>query len=228
MAAGTGTDTTSTLHAALSPGWAADAPPAAPAVLLLMHGFGSNERDLAELGPVLADGQPADLPWASLRAPHSMPRGGHAWFPIVVPGEPEPGPLAFATDAVWRWVDAHLAPRTRIIAAGFSQGGLMATQLLRTRPERVAATVVLSGFVLAAAQAADERLAADRPAVFWGRGSADRVITAAAVDRTSQWLPAHSALVERVYPGLAHGVNGEEIADIRSFLAARLAAEAGR
>ena len=54
-------------------------------------------------------------------------------------------------------------------AVGFSQGGLMATQLLRTRPGRVAATVVLSGFVQAAPQPADEQLAAERPAVFWGR-----------------------------------------------------------
>ena len=46
-------------------------------------------------------------------------------------------------------------------AVGFSQGGLMATQLLRTRPGRVAATVVLSGFVQA--DAAAGRRAAGRP-----------------------------------------------------------------
>jgi pimeloyl-ACP methyl ester carboxylesterase len=40
--------------------------------------------------------------------------------------------------------------RPAVAAVGFSQGGLMATQLLRTRPERVAAIVVLSGFVQAA------------------------------------------------------------------------------
>ena len=85
-------------------------------------------------------------------------------------------------------------------AAGFSQGGLMATQLLRTRPERVAATVVLSGFVQAAPQPANERLATERPAVFWGRGARDPMISADAIEGTRQWLAAHSALTERVYP----------------------------
>ena len=39
-------------------------------------------------------------------------------------------------------LDEVLDPATRILSVGFSQGGLMATQLLRTRPERIAATVV--------------------------------------------------------------------------------------
>jgi phospholipase/carboxylesterase len=99
----------------------------------------------------------------------------------------------------------------------------MATQLLRTRPERIAATVVLSGAIHAAPQPADEQLAAERPAVFWGRGARDQVITADAIKRTAQWLPAHSTLTERVYPGLAHGIDNQEISDVRAFLRERIA-----
>ena len=87
---------------------------------------------------------------------------------------------------------------------------VMATQLLRTRPERVAATVVLCGFVQAAPQPADERLAARRPAVFWGRGARDSMIPADAIEGTRQWLTTHSTLTERVYPGLAHGIGNQE------------------
>ena len=98
-------------------------------------------------------------------------RGGSRRL-CVVPAHrawrPDP---ARATGAAWQWIDAHLAPDATVAAVGFSQGGLMATQLLRTLPERIAATVVLSGFVQAAPQLADERLAARRPAVFWGRGA---------------------------------------------------------
>jgi len=121
-------------------------------------------------------------------------------------------------EAAWQWIDAHMAPDATVAAVGFSQGGLMATQLLRTRPERVAATVVLSGFVQAAPQPADERLAARRPAVFWGRGARDPMIPADAIEGTRQWLTAHSTLTERVYPGLAHGIGNQEIADVRAFL----------
>ena len=133
----------------------ADWTPDAPAALVLFHGYGANEQDLVPLGPLLA---PA-LPWAALRALLRVAPGGYAWFPLTALGDRDP---ARVTDAVWQWIDAHLTPDAKVAAVGFSQGGLMATQLLRTRPERVAATVVLSGFVQATAQPADEQLAADR------------------------------------------------------------------
>jgi phospholipase/carboxylesterase len=185
------------------------------AVALLLHGFGSNERDLAGLVPALG----LDVPWASLRAP--LPAGpGAAWFEITTPGSPDAEPVGAATAAIWTWVDEHLDAATRVVPIGFSQGGLMATQLLRTRPERVLAPVVLGGFVLGAPQPADGELAATRPPAFWGRGAEDRVIAAHAVARTNDWLPRHSTLVERVYPGLAHGISADELTDVREFLAA--------
>ena len=176
------------LYGEVSAGWTPDTPVA----LVLFHGYGANERDLAPLGPMLA---PA-LPWAALRAPLGVAPGGYAWFPPVALGDRDP---ARATDAAWQWIDAHMAPDATVAAVGFSQGGLMATQLLRTRPERVAATVVLSGFVQAAPQPADEQLAAERPAVFWGRGARDPMIPADAIEGTRQWLTAHCTLTERVW-----------------------------
>ena len=199
------------LHAEFSADWTPDAPLA----LLFLHGYGANERDLAPLGPMLA----LAVPWVSLRAPVRVAPGGYAWFPVLSPGGPDP---ADATDAVWQWIDAYLNPDAKVAVVGFSQGGLMATQLLRTRPERIAATVVLSGFVHAVPQPADERLRAGRPAVFWGRGARDGMITADAVERTRQWLPAHSTLTDRVYPDLAHGIGDRETDDVRAFLIGQL------
>lgn len=200
-----------TLRAEVSADWAREAPLA----LILLHGYGADERDLASLGPMLA----LATPWASLRAPLPVAGGGYAWFPVSPSGDPDP---ARATDAVWRWVAGNLNPDAKIAVVGFSQGGLMATQLLRTHPERVAATVVLSGWVLAAPQPADGRLEAERPAVFRGRGDRDRLIAAEAVERTSRWLPTHSALTDRVYPGLAHGIADREVDDVRTFLIGQL------
>lgn len=185
-----------------------------PVVAILLHGYGSSELDLAGLAPHAVPG----LPWASLRAPLVLGRGSFAWFTISTPGNPEPGPVDAAVQAIWRWVDATLDPGTRLVPVGFSQGGLMATELLRTRPERVAGTVVLGGFVQGAARPADDRLAESRPAVFWGRGSEDGVIAQDAVDRTEAWLPGHSTLTRRVYPGLAHGISPEETSDVAAFV----------
>jgi phospholipase/carboxylesterase len=196
-----------------SDGWSAQVAEATPVVLLL-HGYGSNENDLAGLVPALG----LSLPWASLRAPLELGNGGAAWFTITTPGNPDPEPVAQATEAIWAWVDANVASTTPVIPIGFSQGGLMASQLLRTRPERVLAPIVLGGFVLGAAQPGDATLAESLPPVFWGRGAEDRVIGEPAILRTSAFLPTHSTLVERMYPGLAHGINAAEIDDVRSFL----------
>jgi phospholipase/carboxylesterase len=202
--------------------WTDDVPGAAHVVLLL-HGYGANERDLAGLAPALG----LTLPWASLRAPLESHSGGAAWFAITTPGNPDPEPVAEATDAIWAWVDEHLDPAVRVVPIGFSQGGLMATQLLRTRPERVVAPVVLGGFVQAAAQPGDSALSAARPPVFWGRGAEDRVIAESAVARTAAWLPQHSRLTARIYPGLAHGIDAAEVADVREFLATHASSAPG-
>lgn len=191
-------------------------------VALLLHGYGSNEHDLAGLVPAIG----LALPWASLRAPLELAPGASAWFALTMPGDPDPTPVMEATESIWAWVDSSAGPEARVVPIGFSQGGLMASQLLRTRPRRVLAPVVLAGFVLGTEQPADADLLAERPAAFWGRGDADRVITPDAIARTAAFLPQHTTLVERIYRGLAHGVSAEEIDDVRAFLAAEVGAEA--
>ena len=210
----TGPERLAPLRAVAAPPFAWGAAPGAGCV----HGAGAAQHALGGLATAL----PVGVPWVSLRGPLDLAGGGAAWFQITTPGNPDPGPLAEATDAIWEFVDEYLAPGARVVPIGFSQGGLMATQLLRTRPERVAATAVLGGFVQGAAQAADEKLAASRPAVFWGRGALDRVIAEHAVQRTADWLPGHATVTERVYPGLAHGINAAEVDDLRGFLAEHL------
>jgi len=192
--------------------------PESGAVVLFLHGFGSNEHDLSTLAEPLNLG----LPWASLRAPLELGNGGAAWFQIITPGVPDAAPVEQATEMIWAWVDENLDPGIKIIPIGFSQGGLMASQLLRTRPERVVATTILGGFVLGAAQSGDASLAERLPAVFWGRGQQDQVIAPVAIERTSDFLPWHSTLTERIYPGLAHGINADELLDVRSHVESQL------
>jgi phospholipase/carboxylesterase len=211
-----------TLRDVRSRDWSAGAA-AAPAVVILLHGYGSNEHDLTGLIPALN----LALPWASLRAPVDLGTGGAAWFPITTPGNPGAEPVAAATETIWAWIDAHLPATTLVVPIGFSQGGLMASQLLRTRPDRVLAPVVLGGFVLGAAQPGDDALAESRPPVFWGRGAEDRVIGEPAISRTSAYLPRHSTLVERVYPGLGHGIDATELGDVNAFITQHVGVSAG-
>ncbi|WP_218712915.1 alpha/beta hydrolase [Arthrobacter sp. BF1] len=208
-----------TLRDVRSPGWSAtDAP---ETLVLFLHGYGSNEHDLLQLAPALG----LELPWASLRAPLDLGNGGAAWFSITTPGNPDAAPVEEATEAIWAWIDNNVNPATRVVPVGFSQGGLMASQLLRTRPQRVVAPVVLGGFVLGAAQPGDSLLLEQRPALFWGRGAEDRVIAPIAITRSGEFLPVHTTLTEHVYPGLAHGINASELNDVRDFITLEVGAQ---
>lgn len=180
----------------------------------MMHGYGSNERDLPSLAPFL----PAQLPWVSLRAPIAMGYGGYAWFHLPDGDWLRQGPIEDATAQVWEWIDTNVGADAPIAALGFSQGGLMASQLLRTRPDRVTDTVILAGFVLETPQPGDTALAASRPPVFWGRGAADAVIPTEHIASAQDFLSTHTTLEERVYPGLAHSITAEEMAHAREYL----------
>ena len=186
-------------------------------ILVLLHGYGSHEADLVGLAPHL----PHELATVSVRAP--LPAGaGYAWVPIVIPGRPDPAATQDAADAVLTWLDATVPATTPVALLGFSQGGLMVTHLMRTRPERFFAGVVLSGFVADAVVPGDDELARLAPPVFFGRGDRDQVITEEAFARTSAWLAQHATTTEVVYPGLSHGIAAEEIEQVAAFLRANL------
>ncbi|GAA4373613.1 alpha/beta hydrolase [Agromyces bauzanensis] len=186
-------------------------------LLLLLHGYNSNEGDLFGLAPYL----PLEPAIASLRAP-IFTGYGHAWFPFL--GEDADRALEAAdaaTDAILAWIDRAAPDAPAIGLLGFSQGGAMALELLRRAPERFGFAVNLSGFALPGEREGDARLAALGTPVFWGRGTSDDVISAEYIARTQQWLPEHAGLDERIYEGLGHSIAERELADIAAFLRAR-------
>lgn len=192
-------------------------------LLVLLHGYGSHEHDLAPLTTQLNPGPVV----ASLRAP--LPAGpGYAWFPITDParaGEPDPDLANAAVAGVLRWLEETQAlTRTPgpVGLLGFSQGGAMVTHLIRHHPELFACGVVLSGFTVPGLLGGDEALAQVAPPVYWARGDADPIIPAAAIARTEEFLRRHTTLSARIFAGLGHGVAAAEIEEVADFLAAHL------
>lgn len=182
-------------------------------LLVLMHGRGSDENDLFALTPVL----PPEAVVASLRAP--LPLGAaYSWFPVAQPGLPSPHAAADATMAVLDWLDrvGHSGPTWLL---GFSQGGAMVTQLLRFDAQRFDKFVNLSGFSIHGELPNDGSLETLRPPLFWGRDPADPVIPRDAVERTASWLPGHTTLTKREYPGVGHSISREELDEVNAFLA---------
>lgn len=182
-------------------------------LLVVLHGYGASQHDLVPLLPHLGHRASA----AFLQAPIPLGPGARAWFPLQIsPGNTDLGAegaeVATAASHVRTWLDEH-AEGQEVVLLGFSQGGATALEVARTRPDGIIAVVVLSGFVVGTHPGPG-----DLP-IFFGHGSADRVIPPELTAQTSAWLASNPRVTERSYPGLPHAVDGRELADVAAFLA---------
>lgn len=189
-------------------------------LLVLLHGYGADERDLFGLVPYL----PPEFVVAAVRAPLNppFPAPGYSWYPIEGLDGRDPGHVTDAASRLHEWLDV-VAPAGAVGLLGFSQGAAVALQAMRLAPERFAFAVNLSGYATPGHLDGDTALAERRPPVFWGRGTRDDVIPAFLVEHTVAWLPEHAELSGRVYTGLTHSVSEPELDDVRVFLEKQLA-----
>ncbi|WP_026553981.1 alpha/beta hydrolase [Arthrobacter sp. 35W] len=186
-------------------------------LLVLLHGYGSNEADLFGLVEML----PEEFTIASVRAGEQA-GPGFAWFPLRADVSYSLDTVKTATEETAAWIDTVKGDHSSVSLLGFSQGMCMATSLARHRPSDYAAVVGLSGFVVDADGDPffqDEVLAEAKIPVFWGRDQADPVIPEAAVEYTNTWLRGHSKITKVLYTGIWHGINAQEMAHVKEFLA---------
>lgn len=195
---------------------------AARPLLVLLHGYGADERDLWGLVPHL----PEAFVVASVRAPFAAPwpAPGYSWYPIDALATRDPAGVTAAGASLLAWLDDEAADAASIGVLGFSQGASVAIQAMRLNPSRLAFAINLSGYAAPGDLEHDAALSTLRPPVFWGRGTNDDVIPPALVAHTTMWLPEHVELSGRVYQGLTHSISEAELADVRAFLDARVAA----
>ncbi|MFS0713053.1 alpha/beta hydrolase-fold protein [Microbacterium sp. 2P01SA-2] len=201
---------------------AAPAERAGRPLLVMMHGYGSDENDLFALVPHL----PSEYVVAAVRAPLAppFPTPGWSWYPIEGLNGRDPQAATASARALTDWIDAERGDAASVGLLGFSQGGVMAIEALRVRPDDYAFAVTLSGYANPGDLDTDADLAARRPPVFWGRGALDDVIPPALITHTAQWLPGRVDLSGRVYPDLGHAVSADELRDVATFLHKQLPA----
>lgn len=191
-------------------GGAQDAP-----IVLLMHGLGSDERDLASLVPFL----PPVFEYVSVRGIFRYVQG-FAWFDMpVAPDRPEA--IEASSAAVEEWIAAQ--DRPVVGAIGFSQGGAVALQLLRRDPHALRFVVNLSGFPFPAAMQGDTALAEVRPPALWGHGGMDPLYDPEREQAVREFMGAHTALEEERRPQLGHAVDEIELRAVAAFLQRRAA-----
>ena len=130
-------------HEALAPRIAINQPP----LLVLLHGYGSNEEDLLQIAPYLPD----QLRIVSLRAPFMLMPGSNAWFAI----EPSTNglvcdvtqaqlALVVLNESIDEAIRIYGTDPQHTFVAGFSQGGAMAGLVAMSRTD-VRGTVIMSG-----------------------------------------------------------------------------------
>ncbi|ELZ41502.1 phospholipase/carboxylesterase [Halorubrum californiense DSM 19288] len=209
----------------------------ADAALVFVHGRGATARSVVDLGEQSAgDRDVAILEPAA---------AGNTWYPnsfLAPVADNEPGRssgLRAVGSAVDRVVDAGIA-RDRVLVGGFSQGACLASEFVARNPTRYGGLAVFSGGLIGETVAVDDYLAdatggsggeteggAEEPLAgtpaFVGCSDVDPHIPEGRVHETTAVLEALGADVdERIYEGMGHGINDDEVAAV-SELAASLA-----
>jgi phospholipase/carboxylesterase len=216
------------LHVAQPPRAPSDQPP----LLVLLHGYGSNELDLiglsAELDP--------RVQVVSVRAPVALGGPSFGWFPlqftdrgIVADAARAEASRAELLDEIPRLVEQYRADPGRVYLAGFSQGAIMSAGILLAEPRLIAGAVLMSGRVM-------PEMVPDQPdldglsrlPVLVVHGLHDQVLPIengrACRDLLSR-LPLD--LTYREFP-MAHTVSPESLATVADWLKARLDGPARR
>jgi phospholipase/carboxylesterase len=204
-----------------------DDPAGSPPALLLLHGVGSDERDLLSLAPML---DPRFL-ILSVRSPVRLEQGGYGWYRLTfTPRGPQmdEAEAAAGLDTLGEFVravpTAYGAAADRVYLTGFSQGAIMSLALLLAEPELVAGAALMSGRLLPGVReriARPESRLAGKPVVAV-HGLYDQVLPISdgrAIRELLSSLPVQ--LTYREFP-MAHEVSEQSFAVVRDWLTERL------
>jgi len=194
----------------------------ADAALVLVHGRGATARSIVQMG------QEVHREGIALLAPQAA---RNTWYPnsFLAPVERnEPGRtsgLQAVGDAVERAVEAGI-DRERILLLGFSQGACLASEYVARNPRRYGGLVALSGGLIGeTVDPTSYEGDIERTPVFIGCSDVDPHIPLERVKETSEAFELlHGDVDERIYEGMGHGVNEDEM-DAVSDLVAGLVGE---
>ncbi len=194
-----------------------DADPSAPLVVLL-HGRGSDERQIIDLAAHLPSG-PA---YAAVRAP--IAEGpGFAWFANRGIGRPVAESLRDTMSWFRTWLDDAAPAGRPVLLVGFSGGAAFAGGLVLDDPSRYVGAAILYGTLpFDAGLDTDTGRLANLP-VFVAQGDGDHVIPRELLDRTWDYLLAESGAptMAQRQPG-GHQLTAETVHELGDWIAHRL------
>ena len=120
--------------------------------VIALHGWGASAHDLIGLSPILHGGDALVLcPQGPVAFQIAQGVLGFGWWPISEGREMDPAAFERARGALRRFLDEVFArypiDRRKVVLLGFSQGGVMAYDLVLSEPERFAGLVALSSWL---------------------------------------------------------------------------------
>ncbi len=200
------------------------ADPSQPApVVFLLHGYGSDEKDLFSFTPEL----PGDLFVISVRAPRRLQPFGYAWYSINFNAErgkwSDLEEAAESREAIARFIEeaitAYGLDRDRVTILGFSQGAILGYALALSEPERFKTLIALSGYIdpgmlLPNFRSKDH----SRLQIYASHGQLDMVIPPEWAQQTDRFLTEMQ--IEHKYEEypVGHGVSGENLTSFRRWM----------
>ncbi len=192
-------------------------------LLLLLHGYGSNEEDLFSFASELPD----DYYVVSARAPYDMMYGSYAWYAINFDEDENKfsdiNQAKISRDLIVDFIDELLAnypiDANNVTLIGFSQGSILSYAVALSYPEKVQRLVAMSGY-LNTEMATDDFKENDlsKLKIFASHGTVDQVIPVEWARKTAPALKELGiSIVYKEYP-IGHGVAPQNFYDFRNWL----------
>lgn len=192
---------------------------AARLAVILVHGRGGSAADILQLAEQFHTSDVAYL------APQAA---DHSWYPcsFVAPTDQNEPALSSALKVLSSLIDllaAQSVPRDGVMLLGFSQGACLSLEYAARHAERYAGVVGLSGGLIGP-DGTPRRYSGSMNStpVFLGCSDVDPHIPLARVRESAQVFRALGATVdERIYPGLGHTINRDELEAVAAVLKKR-------
>jgi len=120
-------------------------------LLLLLHGYGSNEQDLFSFATEL----PEEYFVISAQAPYDLQYGSHAWYAINFDADEnkfsDHDQARSSRDLIAKFIDELIEnypiDADKVTLIGFSQGTILSYSVALSYPEKVSRVVALSGYL---------------------------------------------------------------------------------
>lgn len=192
-------------------------------LLILIHGYGSNEEDLFGFAEQLPD----EYLILSVRAPYDMSGYGYAWYAINFDADmnkfTDDTQAAQSRDLIATFIDeavaAYSVDKDKVTLIGFSQGAILSYSVALKYPEKVSRVAALSGYLHTPIIAQDvnaEQLSHLK--FFISHGVVDQVIPVDWARKAPEYLKALGITNEyHEYP-VGHGVAPQNFYDLLKWL----------